>query len=831
MKHLFLNILTILFFVITINAQVQNNMNSAELLQAMQKLQTLGSVLYIAAHPDDENTRLLSYMANELKLKTTYLSLTRGDGGQNLIGKEQGISLGLIRTQELLAARRTDGAEQMFTRAYDFGYSKNPEETFTFWNHDSILADVVLAIRKVQPDVIICRFPTNGDGGHGHHTASGILGEEAFIAAADPKKFPEQLAQYPIWKTKRIFFNAWPPEGKEISTDLLKVDVGVYNPLLGKSYGEIAAESRSNHKSQGFGSARIRGTRIEYLRYLQGDSAKISMLENVNIQWSRIAGGEKIDTSIQEVIKNFNALRPQNSVERLVKLYKQIQSIPNGLNDFWKKIKLAETQQLIYNCAGIFMETVSDDYIATAGKENIYTTQILSRYDLPIKLQKISFLNTDTNCDATLKENELFTFKRKTIMPNTYAISNPYWLQNPVQEGLFHLSDNNLIGQGENISSTQTKFDIEIYGTSFSFLRPLTYKSTDPVRGEVYRPFEVLPKVTVNFNDKIYLFPNVATGNKAGKNIVVDVLANKDNCVGELLFDVSGDYELRYDAKVNIPKKGEVQHIAVTIIPKVNAAFTNLTAKVILDGNSFSKSIQRIDYEHIPAQFYLTPASAKLIPLNIKSIRKNIGYIPGAGDDVAACLAQAGYQVTILTNELLGSENLNKFDAIITGVRAYNTNNQLSQYYTKLMAYINQGGNMIVQYNTNNFVSKVQEKIGPYPFSIGRDRVTDEKAVVQFLSSNKTTLLNFPNEMVTSDFDNWIQERCIYSVKEKDSAYQTVLAWNDPNEKANENSLIIAKYGKGNFIYTGIVFFRELPAGIPGAYRLMANMIDAPKNK
>lgn len=810
------------------NAQQQNNKNSAELLQSLHKLNTLGSVLYIAAHPDDENTRLLSYMANELHLKTTYLSLTRGDGGQNLVGKEQGIALGLIRTQELLAARQTDGAEQMFTRAYDFGYSKNPEETFSFWNHDSILADVVLAIRKARPDIIICRFPTNGDGGHGHHTASAILGEEAFEAAADATKFPEQLSQYPVWKTRRIFFNAWPPEGKEIPTDLLKIDVGAFNPLFGKSYGEIAAESRSNHKSQGFGSARIRGTKIEFLRQLKGDTATANMLEKINTKWTKLNGGAAIEKSIQKIITSFQPMRPDLSVKMLIQLYEQMENLPASTYESqqWKKIKLAELSQIIYHSAGLFLETTSDDYMATADKINAYTSTVLTRYTLPIQINKISFLGFDTIFQKVdLVENQILSCKQKIKLPVGIKASNPYWLENPVVDGLFKLNDHQLIGDPENKSATQVKYDITIAGKNFSFVRPITFKYTDPVRGEVYRPFEILPKVTINFDDKVYMFPNAGS-----KEFVITVKANTDNCIGKLVLDGVDNYKILFNDQINIAKKGDVQNINVSISPLSNATAAVLQAKVIMDGIIYQQSISRISYDHIPEQFYLTTSSAKLIPLNISGTAKKIGYIPGAGDDVAACLSQVGYDVTILSDALLATESLEKFDAIITGVRAYNTNENLSQYYTKLMKYIEQGGNMIVQYNTNNFVSKVQEKIGPYPFTIGRDRVTDEKAEVRFINKD-AMILRQPNAITSADFENWIQERCIYSAKEKDSAYQTVFSMNDGKENPIENSLLMAKYGKGNFVYTGIVFFREMPAGIPGAYRLMANLIALPKNQ
>jgi LmbE family N-acetylglucosaminyl deacetylase len=301
---------------------------AGEILLGLQKLNTTGAVLYIAAHPDDENTRLLAWLANERKLRTGYLSLTRGDGGQNLIGKEQGEMLGLLRTQELLAARRTDGAEQFFTRANDFGFSKNPDETFSIWDRDSVLADVVWTIRKFRPDVIICRFPTTGEGGHGHHTGSAILASEAFEAAGDPKRFPHQLAYVSTWQPKRLFWNTFNfGTTNTTSPDQLKVDAGVYNSLLGKSYGEIAAESRSFHKSQGFGTAKSRGEALEYFKQLKGDSVKSDLFEGIDQSWSRMPQAAKIGRLTAAAVKSFRPLNPEASVPQLVTIYKTLSAI------------------------------------------------------------------------------------------------------------------------------------------------------------------------------------------------------------------------------------------------------------------------------------------------------------------------------------------------------------------------------------------------------------------------------------------------------------------------------------------------------------------------
>lgn len=811
-------------------SQSNQTLNSSEIVQALKKLNTVGSVLYVAAHPDDENTRLLAYLANEKKVRTGYLSLTRGDGGQNLIGKEQGEPLGLIRTQELLAARRIDGAEQFFTRANDFGFSKNPEETFSIWNKDSILSDVVLAIRRFKPDVIVCRFPTTGEGGHGHHTASAILAVEAFDAAADPKRFPEQLRSTEVWQARRIFWNTFNfGTTNTTAPNQLKIDVGVYNPLLGKGYGEIAAESRSSHKSQGFGSAKTRGSGLEYFKLLKGDSAKSDLLEGINTSWTKFKGQEKIQKLIDECIKKFNPQLPENSITELVAIYKQLQLLDdkNTLLSYWKKQKLKEAESILLACSGLWLEATASDYMGIPGQEVAITAQIVNRNNTVVKLNSLSFLQqTDSATALTLKTNELYTFRHKEKLPENMPFSNPYWLNEKHEIGTYHIAHASLIGKPENDAAAKVTFNISVQDLNLSIERGLSYKYTDPVKGEVYRPFEVLPPATVNIPEKVFVFTDAAP-----KTIFLTVKANTANVNGTLSLKGTEGWNISIKhPDFKLSAKGDEAIIEAVISAAKGAKDGRLDASLSINGKTYTKSIRRMEYDHIPYQFILSDAEAGLVNIDLKKTGLNIGYIPGAGDDVPAALKQVGYNVTVLTDELLSNDNLSKYNAIVSGVRAYNTNDRLQVHYARLMDYVKNGGNLIVQYNTNNRIGPVVAKIGPYPFTIARDRVTNEKAEVTF-SNPKHSALNFPNVITQNDFENWIQERGIYFATEIDKHYETVLTMNDPNEKPSEGSLIIGKYGKGNFVYTGLVFFRELPAGIPGAYRLFVNLLSLPENK
>jgi LmbE family N-acetylglucosaminyl deacetylase len=821
-------------------SQISSQQSAGELIQAIKKLNVVSSVLYIAAHPDDENTRLLAYLANEKKVRTAYLSLTRGDGGQNLIGKEQGEALGLIRTQELLAARRTDGAEQFFTRANDFGYSKNPEETFSIWKKEMILADVVLTIRKFKPDVIICRFPTTGEGGHGHHTASAILALEAFDAAADSSKFPEQLKHTHVWQAKRIFWNTFNfGTTNTTAPNQLKIDVGVFNPLLGKSYGEIASESRSMHKSQGFGSARQRGSNLEYFKLLKGDSVKTDLLEGINTTWSRFKSTVAIQKLIDRCIKEMDAQSPEKLIPNLVALYKELQKLQENdvLINYWKQQKIKEVEQLIISCSGLWLEASVADYMATPNQDIAITAQVIDRNKYDVKLNSISFLQqTDTVTNLTLKQNELYTFKHKEKLATTTAFSNPYWLNGFHEIGFYSVTNTDLIGKPENDPAAKVIFNILVNDLNLKIERALVSKYTDPVKGEVYRPLEILPPATINLPEKAFVFTD-----KTPKIIQLTVKANTNNVNGKIaLASLNQNISVKLKAQeLKLKNKGDEAVIEATLTPTGTdkELFENdatkgriLQAYLFIDDKPYSKSIKRIEYDHIPYQFILSDAEAGLVNVEVKKTGLNIAYIPGAGDDVPACLRQMGYNVTLLNDELLASDDLTKYNAIVTGVRAYNTNERLQLYYTKLMDYVKAGGNLIVQYNTNNRIGPLQAKIGPYPFTISRDRVTNENATAQF-TNEKHPVLNFPNQITAKDFEGWVQERGIYFAADIGTSYETVLSMNDPEEKPTNGSLIIAKYGKGNFVYTGLSFFRQLPAGVSGAYRLFANLLSLPQNK
>ncbi|MEO5948495.1 MAG: PIG-L family deacetylase [Chitinophagaceae bacterium] len=827
-KFVLLILIFIIFFNGSIFSQTPASWTSADMYLAIRKLNVLGSVLYLAAHPDDENTRLIAYLSKDRMLRTGYLSMTRGDGGQNLIGDEQGIELGLIRTQELLSARRTDGGEQFFTRAYDFGYSKTPEETFEKWNKEKILSDVVWVIRKFQPDVIVTRFPTTGEGGHGHHTASAILANEAFEAAANPNRFPEQLKYVKLWQIKRIMWNTFNFGGTNTTReDQLKIDVGGYNPLLGKSYGEIAAESRSNHKSQGFGSSATRGEQLEYFNSTKGDQPTKDLLDGVNLSWSKVDGGAAIEKMINDITASFDLLHPDKSVESLVKLYKIMSALPIGT---WRNQKLKETEELIKQCSGLFLDATTSEQFAVQTDSIKINFSFNNRLGTDAILQKVVIDKYDSSFSKKLELNRNQNFSMTLYVSPDKPITQPYWLANKMEVGYFNVTDQQLIGQPDVSPSFIANVGIRIFGEPFNFTLPVKYKFTDPVRGELYEPLVVLPPVEFNFvNDN-----NFSINDSAARSQVFF----KSNLNDSVLYDVAFKYPDGWFVDRKSFSYGTWKNNSNYVSPYFKPQKKGLNRKDTISLNVakgkqtiFSGKRNTISYNHIPYIIYFKEASSNLIQIDVKTYNKKIGYIVGAGDKVPEALEQMGYEVTLLTEKEMAKNGLDKLDAIITGVRSYNTNDWMNKYYNKLMKYVEDGGNLIVQYNTSSRVGPVNQKIGPYNFDISRTRVTDENAAVNILKPEHP-VLNFPNKITQDDFKGWIQERSIYHASNWDKdKFETIFSMNDAGEKPDEGSLIIAKHGKGYFSYTGIVFFRELPAGVPGAYRLLANLIALNKKK
>jgi len=794
-------------------AQTPENLGSAEIFLRLKKLNVLGTVLYVAAHPDDENSRLIAYMAKERLFRTGYLSMTRGDGGQNLIGDEQGVELGLIRTQEMLAARRIDGAEQFFTRAFDFGFTKTTEEALRTWNKEKILSDVVWIIRKFQPDVLITRFPEDGRAGHGHHSASAVLAHEAFKAAADPNRFPEQF-KYGVkpWQAKRILWNTFNfGSTNTTSEDQLKIDVGLYNPVLGKSYGEIAAESRTQHKSQGAALTPARGQSMEYFTLVEGAAVHDDPMDDVPLTWSRVEGGEKVQRLVDEVIKSYSLADPAASVPGLIKVYKAVSELKDG---YWKTQKIKEVVRLIEACSGLWLEASTRSGYTVQGDALPVSFVINNRLNVKAFLSEIKVDGFDTLYKQELAPNRNYILQKNINVPVKQPVTQPYWLAEEMAPGSYNVGDQQLIGNAQSRPAFEATFYLVIDGVDVSFTRPVQYKFTDPVKGELYQPVTVLPLVTARFDPDLVVFTD-------GEEKSFQVEAKAQDARGgkpQVTLTKAADIVLQEKAASG----SNLVFSARPVDHQPGIAWSSLLYQ--RDGEQdTARQLRTISYDHIPRIDYFTPSREKFVLTDIKVLGRRIGYIEGAGDKVPQALQQMGYEVVMLREKDIAAGALRQLDAVITGVRAYDVHPWLAGKYDQLMEYVNQGGNLIVQYNRNN-IGNSGVKIGPYPFAISSNRVTDETAKVDFLLPDHP-VLNYPNKITDKDFEGWIQERGIYFINQLDPKYEAILSMHDPGEGAQNGSLVTTTYGKGKFVYTGLVFFRELPAGVPGAYRLLANII------
>ncbi len=793
---------------------------SSQLLHQLEGLPVCANVLYIAAHPDDENTRLISYLTNELHYRTAYLSLTRGDGGQNLIGNEQAEQLGLIRTHELLQARKVDGGEQYFSRAFDFGYSKTPEETFRFWDREKVLADAVWVIRNFRPDVIICRFPTTGEGGHGHHTASAIIAEEAFEAAADMRRFPEQLKHVQTWQAKRLLWNTFSFGNRNTtSPEQFKIDVGGFNTLLGKSYGEIAAESRSCHSSQAFGTARNRSSQLEYFKTIKGSEPKQSLMDDVNVSMTRFAS-KAVDERAKAIVAGFNFRKPHESIPALLELYRQIESSVT-VDEVMKKNKQKQIQDLIFRCAGFYAEAICARQYAAVEDTISITFNVINRSPEKFVLKKILLAEKVFSIDSVLVSGKQFSRAETIRISDKAAISQPYWLKEKTQRGMFVVNSQKLIGDAENEPAISATLEMEVRGQKFSLVLPVQFKKVDPAKGEVYQPLYIAPPATISFAKEVSVLAN---GNK--KQVELKVKSFKRDVAGVASIQLPAGWKCNPSTlPFMLMNDGDEQIVSFEIEAPakrpIDTVYT-LSASINTSGKTYKHSFTEIKYDHVPVLPLFSDATAKLTDVPLQNTSKNIGYISGAGDKVPAMLSEMGLNVNDVTDDDVLQNQLQKFDAIVIGVRAFNTESRLKNQSKALMDYVKNGGRLLVQYNTNQRL--VTDNLGPYPFKISRDRVTEEDAAVEFLNAS-SPLLGSPNIITKKDFDGWVQERGLYFPDNLDVNYRTLLRMKDTGEQSNDNALIYCDYGSGRYVYTGLSFFRQLPAGVPGAFKLFSNLI------
>jgi LmbE family N-acetylglucosaminyl deacetylase len=898
-----------------------------EIRQALERLNTLGSVMMVGAHPDDDREVVLAYLSRGRHVRTAYLSLTRGEGGQNLIGPEQGDELGIIRTQELLASRKIEGSEQYFTRAIDFGFSKTADESMQKWQRDKVLADVVWNIRRFRPDVVIDVFTGTPRDGHGHHQVSAILGQEAFTLAADPTKFPEQLAYVQTWQAKRLMQNPiaiqqndqkGDQKGKE--EDRLEIDVGEYSPELGYSYGEIGAISRSTNRSQGQGTAERKGSQKQAFITAGGDKATKDIFDGIDITWNRIPGGAPVGALLTQTLDAFVPAHPEALLPALAQARAMILALADSTKDPLAIRKLQELDETMALASGLSLEAQAASATVTPGAMLRVNITAIRRSTAPVTLTGVSLSGMEgapaLNLEpVVLADNQPSNYTLNVRVPEDQPYSQPYWLEQPKDGNLYSVRNPRNIGLAENAPVLEAHFTVKIAGVEITLTRPVQNRYTDQVYGDLIRPLAVVPPVSIDLAEHSLVFADTNP-----REIEVPIRSNAGKPSGEAHLEVPAGWKVEPATRhFDLGGAGEQTTVAFELTPPASASRGTVRAVALVGGRSVSSSTEVIQYPHFPVQTLFPPAEASLVRADIRNLSKNIGYVMGAGDEVPGSLRQIGCDVTMLSAEDLTHGDLSRYDAIVTGVRAWNTRADLRANYQRLYDYTSNGGTVVVEYSRPEAgpggggrgggapapagqtggagqgaapgaapaaganppadagarggggrgggrggrgagqaangagqnasgattppptprgpvaaelveATGLIEHMGPYPMHISNDRVTVEEAPVTF-PNPQLALLHAPNEITSADFDGWVQERGLYFADRWDSRYVSVLESHDPGEEPLPGGMLYTKYGKGAYVFSAYDWFRELPAGVPGAYRLFANMLSAAKTQ
>jgi LmbE family N-acetylglucosaminyl deacetylase len=797
----------------------------AAILEKLRAFQEMGSVLHVAAHPDDENTQLITYLARGRRVRTAYLSITRGDGGQNVLGGEFGPQLGLIRTHELLAARRLDGGRQFFTRAIDFGFSKDPEETLKIWDEQAVLSDVVRVIRTFRPDVIVTRFSPQASRTHGHHTASAILAVEAFKLSGDRTAFPDQLKDLEPWQPKRILMNRGLGGGRGGGEGAVQLDVGGTDVLLGESFSTIASRSRAMHKSQGFGNFGSGGRgagsrpRTESFQLLAGEPAKKDIFDGIDVQWTRVRGGAEIGKLVSEVIAKFKPADPGASVPDLLILRRKLTVLAD---EPLVREKRRDFDQILQACLGLVVESTLSTAEVSPGDSLTIEHSVVRKGKVPVTWRGVRYptLNKELKRTDPLTLDQVVKVTDQQTLPNDISVSQPYWLREVPGVGVYRVAEPSLIGQPLGPPPLLAEHEFEVQGQTFVVPAAPTARVIENGK-QIERSLEVVPPVFLGFPFEVARF---APGQK--RSVQVTVSSSRPGVTGELTLSAPADWKVAPRSQKFQIDTGSQARYTFEVTPPAHAASASIVAQATVGGRTYDNGRVDIRYDHI-GHLLLQPTArltAASFDLNIRG--RNVGYVEGAGDSVAECLAQMGYTVKPLSATDLTKEGLLGLDAVVIGVRAFNVRKDLGKHMPALFAFAEAGGNLIVQYNRPEGLKS--DRFAPYDLGLSSQRVTDEQSPVTFLLPDHPAL-NTPNKITKADFDGWVQERGIYFPNEWDKHFQAILAFKDPNEPPLEGGILIAPYGRGNVIYTSLVWFRELPAGVPGAYRLFANLVSLGK--
>jgi hypothetical protein len=750
--------------------------------------------------------------------------LTRGDGGQNLIGAERGELLGLIRTQELLAARRIDGGEQYFTRAIDFGFSKTAEETFEKWGKETILGDVVWVVRNFRPDIIVIGISA----GHGHHQAAGILAREAYFAAADRNRFPEQLRYVQPWQAARLVSGGFGPAGRGgaagAALGAIRADFGAYNPLLGYSYTEISGMSRSMHRSQGVGAPERRGAAVSTMSVVAGLPSQGDLFDGIDITWRRLPGGAAVAAILEEAERTFLPEQPEKTIPLLLKARPLVAAI----QDPWAVLKLRELDEAIALCAGLYLDASTDRPTVTPGETFPVNIEATNRSEFAfslagVRLEGFAGAPSEEFAPVALPNNQPQRRSLRVTVPPDQPYSQPYWLRKPNQGFVYEVDDMRLIGLAETPPALTARIRIQAGAESIEYTRPVVQRYVSRTEGETTRPLVVVPPVAVNLADAAILFPDAKP-----KPVEVTLRPNAPGVSGTLSLRTPQGWRVE-PASLPFRFSNSTEEITLSfqVTPPAAAGRGELQAVARIGDREITSGMRVIEYPDLPPQTIFPPSAAALIRTDVRTLARRIGYIMGAGDEVPHALEQLGCEVTLLSSADLARGDLKRFDAIVTGVRAYNVRRDLIANQPRLLEYVQQGGTLVVQYNTADGRSSLRwQDFAPYPIQLSGSRVTLEDAPVAF-PNPQHILLRQPNRITQEDFQHWVQERGLYFPSQWDPRYETLFESHDPGESPLPGGALFTRYGKGAYIYTSYAWFRQLPAGVPGAFRIFANFLSA----
>jgi LmbE family N-acetylglucosaminyl deacetylase len=808
--------IALLPMVLAFLVQVYPQPHAGALLDDLHSLAEPTRVLYVAAHPDDENTQLLSWLVHERGIEAAYLSLTRGDGGQNLIGTEQGELLGVIRTFELLSARALDGAGQFLGTMRDFGYSKTAEETLAIWGEERALRDLVWVIRSYRPDIVVTRFPEQGET-HGHHLASARLARQAYALAGDSTAFTEQLAVAEPWQPRRLVHNvpSWNLLPENVDPGWFSVDVGGYSSLLGLAWAELAALSRSRHQSQGFGSAPRRGALVEYFTLLEGepvvDGDPFALPDS---DWAS-RGGSTVSAAVNSAIETFDPRAPASAVPALLDVRRALEDLADLPLAASTR---AQVDDLIVACAGLWLDVRSSRDSVTPGETIDVTLDTQARGAVAVELMGIELGGTPVATTSGAIGSAFATTTLSITVPSDAPLQTHFWLTDAAGQGHDNLDDLSLVG-ASYVPPLIADVTVRVGGEELVVQRPLRHVWVDPVRGERVRPVQVLPPLTVGTDQEALLV-------RPGEDAVLraSVHAFGDVTAGSVSINVPEGWTATPDHFDITLARGESQTIAIEVEAPEDASVGELRFVASAGGSFSTLRADRIEYDHIPPQYVTRDNAVRVVPATWAPLDRRVLYISGPGDRVAESLAAAGVEVEVVDVAGVGAVDLEPFDAIVVGIRAFNAAPALHAELGRLLERVAEGAVLVVQYQTNSRIAPLVGQIGPAPLTVGRGRVTDETAQVE-LVANDLGVFEGPNALADADFEGWVQERGLYFAESWDPAWIPLLRMADPGESPLDGALLAARHGEGVVYYTGLSFFRQLPAGVPGAYRLLLNLL------